>query len=747
MLVARRVASISLLRFAQMQLISQVRKKARRGETLVAGRAAGRALHGCALSSLGMALVLAGCSPAPRDESWSVYGGDEGGQRFSTLSQINTANVSQLQVAWQFDAGEEGGLQASPLVAGQRLFGYTTTQAVFALNAGTGKLIWRFTPDTTSGQPARGMTYWRDGADDRLFVTNVNFLYALDPATGKPIKGFGAGGKIDLRQGLGRDPQQVAVFLTTPGVIYKDLIIVGFRTAENAPAAPGDIRAYDVRTGRLRWSFHTIPHEGEAGSESWPANAWKTAGGVNNWAGMAVDSKRGIVFVPTGSPVFDFYGGDRPGDNLFANSLIALDAATGRRLWHFQAVHHDLWDRDFPSPPTLLTVNHGGRKIDAVAQPSKQGFVFLFDRATGKPLFEIEERAVPASTVPGERASPTQPFPLKPAPFARQHLTEALLTTRTPAAQAAVLAQFRGMQSDGQFVPLNLSRPTVIFPGFDGGAEWGGAAADPQRGILYVNSSDVPWFTKLVPNIARPGAGQGASIYQANCAACHGPERTGSPPDIPSLVGVGSRMFDYELGMTIMRGKGRMPGFPQLSGDDRNALIPYLMSDGKTDAASAAGDRKEVMSTGKAAAKSPYTVAGYNKFVDPDGYPAVKPPWGTLNAIDMNTGEYLWKVPLGEYPELAAKGLKNTGSENYGGPIVTAGRLVFIGATIYDRKFRAFDSQSGKLLWEQKLPFAGTASPVTYSVGGRQFVVIATSGARDHKGPQGARYMAFALPK
>lgn len=687
----------------------------------------------------------------PNDENaarqdWPVYGGNKANQLYSPLAQIDRANVSNLRQAWRFDAGSEGGLQTTPLVVGESIFGYTTDQAAFALNAATGELIWRFEPADRSGQPARGMSYWSDGQRSRLFVTNVNYVYALDPATGKPIADFGKNGRIDLRDDLGRPPEQNAVFLTSPGMVYKDLLIVGFRTSENAPAPPGDIRAYDVKTGKLRWSFHTIPHPGEPGSESWPKDAWKRAGGANNWAGMALDEARGIVFVPTGSPVFDFYGGDRLGNNLYANSLLALDANTGRRLWHFQAVHHDLWDRDFPSPPTLLTVTRNGRRIDAVAQTTKHGFVFLFDRVTGRPLFDIHERAVPASDVPGERASPTQPFPVAPSPFARQRLTEELLTKRTPEAHSAVLEKFRGMRSEGQFVPFSLNRPTIIFPGFDGGAEWGGSAVDPKRGILYVNSNDVPWFTQLVPNIDSPNSGRGQQVYQANCAACHRPDRAGSPPDIPSLEGIGSRMFEYEIGGVLLRGKGRMPGFPQIPEPDRKALLAYLMSNGKEAPAPAAGDRQELSSSGTASKKAPYAVAGYNKFVDPDGYPAVAPPWGTLNAIDMNSGKYLWKIPLGQYPELAAKGLGDTGSENYGGPIVTAGGILFIGATLYDSKFRAFDSQTGRLLWEAKLPYPGNATPITYNAGGRQFVVIATSGAKNRKGPQGAAYVAFALP-
>jgi quinoprotein glucose dehydrogenase len=687
-------------------------------------------------------LLGAAAAPGGKDRDWPVYGGNAAGQRFSPLTQINRDNVGQLEAAWRFDAGV-GGLQVSPLVVGRILYGYTTTQEAIALDASTGKLLWKFSPGAGSQQPVRGMTYWANGADRRLLVSNVNYLYALDPATGRPIASFGKDGRIDLREGLGTDPNANAVFLTTPGTLYKDLIIVGFRTSESAPAAPGAIRAYDVRTGKLRWLFSTIARPGEPGAETWPKDAWRTAGAGNNWAGMTLDERRGIVYVPTGSAVNDFYGEDRAGDNLYTDSLIALDANTGKRLWHFQAVHHDMWDRDFPSPPVLLTVRHDGRPIDAVAQTSKQGFVFLFDRVTGKPLFPIEERPVASSDVPGEHSAPTQPFPLKPAPFARQRLTEDMLTVRTPQAHDAAVSQFRTMRSDGPFTPIGTDRPTIVFPGFDGGAEWGGAAVDPGRGILYINANDVPWSTQLVKNSLSPDAGKGAGIYQAQCAACHGLERKGAPPDIPSLIGVGSRLFPYEIGFTILRGKGRMPGFPQLSEADRNALADFLMT-GRS--AAPAGQGREVASAGVPVKRPDYVMTGYTKFQDPDGYPGVKPPWGTLNAIDMNTGEYLWKVPLGEYPELAAHGMADTGSENYGGPVVTAGGLVMIGATVYDRKLRAFDSRSGKLLWQGILPFAGVATPITYMVGGRQFVVIATSGQRDRKGPQGSAYVAFALP-
>ncbi|WP_068082754.1 outer membrane protein assembly factor BamB family protein [Novosphingobium rosa] len=694
-----------------------------------------------ALSTLGSTLA-ASMLKAGEDAGWAAYGGNAEGQHFSPLTQIDRANVAQLREAWRFDTGP-GGLQTTPLVIGHRLFAYTSNQDAIALDAVTGKLLWRFSPGSGSGQPVRGLVHWQEGTQERLIASNVSSLYALDPATGKPIPTFGENGRIDLSKDLGGDGHDYAVFSTTPPVLCKGLLIVGFRTGETPPAAPGTIRAYDVKTGRLVWRFNTIPHDGEAGAESWPAGAWKTAGAANNWAGMVADEKRGLVFVPTGSAVPDFYGADRLGNNLYANSLIALDARTGKRVWHFQAVHHDLWDRDFPSPPVLLTINRDGRRIDVVAQTTKQGFIFVFDRATGKPVFPIEERPVPGSDVPGERSSPTQPFPLLPAPFARQELTEDLITRRTPQAHDAALAQFRGMRSGGQFTPIGTDRPTVVFPGFDGGAEWGGSAVDPARGILFVNANDVPWYTQMAKSAPPGDAGKGATIYQDQCAVCHGPARQGSPPDIPSLTDVGSRLTPDVIAATIAGGKGRMPGFPQLTAADRTALIEFLQTGKSTPPAAS----REVMSTGTPTKRPAYMMTGYNKFRDVDGYPAVVPPWGTLNAVDLNTGQYLWKVPLGEYPALVAAGMRHTGSENYGGPVVTGSGLLFIGATIFDRKFRAFDSRSGALLWEGELPFAGTATPITYMVDGRQYVAIATSGQRDVKGPQGSAYVVFALPK
>ena len=686
----------------------------------------------------------AGQAPAPQEPSsnaerqrsqqdWPVYGGAPENTHYSSLTQINRANVAQLTIAWSFDTGEEGGLQTSPIIVGGVLYGLTPSQKVFALDAATGKQLWKFDSGVTASQPNRGLAYWSDGKDRRILVGAANFLYALDAASGKPLPDFGTQGRIDLRENLGREPaSSQSIYLTSPGIIYKDLVIVGGRNPETLPAPPGDIRAYDVRTGKLRWSFHTIPHPDEFGYKTWPANAWNTSGAANNWAGMALDPRRGIVYVPTGSAAFDFYGADRVGDDLFANCLIALNAETGERIWHFQGVHHDLWDRDFPSPPTLLTVKRNGKEVDAVAQTSKQGFVYLFDRADGKPLFPIEVRKYPSSTVPGEHASATQPLPARPAPFARQLLTKELLTNRTPEAHQSALEQFLKFRSAGQFVPFSVGIDTVIFPGFDGGAEWGGPAVDPETGIIYINSNDVAWTGALALNT---GKNSPRSIYLSQCGICHGEKMTGSPPALPSLLGVGSRLTGAQIATIIKNGKGRMPGFPNLNQDQISALVDYVTS----------GESKELASAAPLVAMK-YRFTGYHKFLDPEGYPAVAPPWGTLNAIDLNTGEYVWKIPLGEYPELTAQGQTDTGTENYGGPIVTAGGLLFIGATNFDKKLRAYDKSTGQLLWQATLPFSGNATPATYEINGRQFVVIAAGGGKDPKSRSGGVYVAFALP-
>jgi quinoprotein glucose dehydrogenase len=687
-----------------------------------------------------LSLVLAGNG----ERDWPAYGGSNEQTHFSALKQINRENVNKLQVAWTFDSGDAfpgSEMQCNPLIVDGQLYATTPKLRVIALDAATGKLIWAFDPNEgnkVAGKVrSRGLSYWTDGIEKRVFVTARQHLYALDARSGKPIASFGDGGRIDLRENLGRDPRLQSVSMTSPGVVYKDLLITGSIVSEFLPASPGDIRAFDVRTGRLRWSFHTIPHPGEVGYETWPRDAWQYIGGVNNWSGMSLDARRGLVFVPTGSASFDFYGSNRIGDNLFANTVLALKADTGERVWHFQTVRHDLWDRDLPAPPTLLTIRRDGRNIDAVAQITKSGYVFLFERETGKPLFPIEYRKVSTATVDGEQVNGSQPFPIKPPPFARQALTKDIVTVRTPEAHDSVVEGLGKLHSAGQFVPPS-KEGTIIFPGLDGGGEWGGGTWDPETGLFFVNANEMAWVIRLIER--REGAaGTGKALYEENCAGCHGLNMRGSPPEFPSLVGLSSRYSNAEMANLISAGLGRMPR-SQLAADSIQAVVDYVRN-----------GKDLPVTTSSEAGLNPidqkYTIDGYNKFLDPDGYPAIQPPWGTLTAIDLSKGEIVWSIPLGEYPELAAKGMNNTGSENYGGSLATAGGLLFIGATSYDRKFRAFDKRSGRLLWEATLPAPGNATPATYEVNGRQYIVIAAGGGKGRPSESGGSYVAFAVPR
>ncbi|GAB2588946.1 outer membrane protein assembly factor BamB family protein [Spirosoma areae] len=684
--------------------------------------------------------------------NWGEYLGGPDRSHFSALTQITPQNVTNLQIAWTYAAPDSGQIQANPIIIEGVLYGVTPTVQVFALDAATGKELWKFGNPTDSRlSTSRGVTYWSPSPstdrEARILCTVGSLLYALDAKTGKPILSFGQAGHIDLHEGLGEQAKDKFVISNTPGTIFEDLIIMPVRLSEGADAAPGHVRAFNVRTGKLVWTFHTIPQPGEYGYDTWPTATYKNTdvGGANNWSGMAVDRPRGILYVPTGSAAFDFYGGNRNGQNLFANCLLALDARTGKRLWHFQAVHHDIWDRDFPAPPNLLTVTNNGpdgrpRRIDAVAQVTKSGHVFVFDRVSGKPLFPIVETPVPKSDVPGEVSWPTQPFPTRPAPFARQNFEEADLNPHSTE-RDTLLAQFRRSRR-GTFQPLSR-QGTFIFPGLDGGAEWGGAATDPD-GIMYVNSSEAAWLIALndVPKQdALAHLTLGNRLYTVNCSNCHGPERKGSAASgFPSLVNIGKRRDRDYVNKIISQGKGMMPGFTQLSASEKVALVGFLFDDEKIEAVAparpvASGVRKPAV---------PYKISGYTKFTDSKGMSGIAPPWGTLNAIDLNTGEYLWKIPLGEEPELVKKGIRNTGTENYGGPVVTASGLLFIAAT-KDEKFRAFDRKTGKLLWETALPAAGFATPATYQIGEKQYVVIACGGAK-LGAKKGNQYVAFALP-
>lgn len=669
---------------------------------------------------------------AAQNTDWPVYHGNDDHTHYTTLSQISPANVKQLKVAWTFDTkdafpGSE--MQANPIVIDGVLYATTPKMQVIALDAATGAQRWRFDPQNgappTSRIRHRGVVV----TGDRVLFNYRNRLYALDRRTGQPIRTFGDSGWIDLRQGLGRPIEGLSVSASTPGVVHGNLLIMGSTVPEQLPSAPGDIRAFDITTGKQVWSFHTIPHPGEPGFDTWPPDAWKIAGGANAWSGVTLDAKRGMVFAATGSASYDFYGANRLGDNLYANSVIALDANTGQRLWHYQVLKHDLWDRDLPAAPMLVTVQRDGKAVDAVAQITKTGHTFLFDRVTGAPLFPIEERAMPKLALPGEQTSPSQPFPVSPPPFARQQLTRNDLTRRTPAAYRAALKTFNEYNTPHPFTAPN-GKGIIIYPGVDGGGEWGGPAFDPQTGLMYVNSNEMAWLLKLVPR-------SDASLYGANCAGCHGARRQGSALG-PSLLGIASRRSREQIAQMVREGTGRMPGFgAAMDGGAINDIVNYLVT-GKdeTKAKVAAAPNPYAL---------PYRTAYFDIFLDHEGYPGVKTPWGTLNAIDLNKGTIAWSIPFGEYPKLAAKGVKNTGTDSYGGAIVTENGLLIIAATTYDNKIRAFDKTNGTLLWEATLPFAGNATPSTYMVNGKQYLVIACGGGKNGA-PSGGVYVAFALP-
>ncbi len=665
-----------------------------------------------------------------RSADWPVYGGSEEHTHYTTLGQISPANVKRLKVAWTYDtkdsfAGSE--MQANPIVIDGVMYATTPKLHVIALNAATGVPIWRFDPNNGAPPASRFRHRGVVVTGDRVIFNYRNRLYALNRKTGRPITTFGDSGWVDLRQGLGRPVEGLSVSASTPGVVFEDLLIIGSSVPEALPSAPGDIRAFDINTGKLRWSFHTIPHPGEPGYETWPPDAWKIAGGANAWAGVTLDTKRGMVFAATGSASYDFYGANRLGDNLYANSVLALDARTGKYVWHYQVLKHDLWDRDLPAAPALVTITRGGRKIDAVAQITKTGHTWLFERENGTPLFPVEERAMPSIALGDDKPAASQFFPTMPAPFARQQLTQRDLTNRTPAARASALKIFNEYKTGHPYDAPN-TRGTIVYPGVDGGGEWGGPAYDPTTGLLYVNSNEMAWLLKLVPRSDK-------SLYAANCAGCHGEKLQGSAAG-PTLMDIAKRRSKEQLATIIREGTGRMPAFgTALEGAAVNDIVNYLLT-GKDNSAALVGTTPYML---------PYRTAFFDIFLDHEGYPGIKPPWGTLNAIDLNAGTIKWSIPFGEYPKLAAKGIKNTGTDNYGGAIVTENGLLIIAATTYDNKIRAYDKSNGRLLWEAKLPAAGNATPSTYMVDGKQYLVIACGGGKNGA-PSGGTYVAFALP-
>lgn len=682
-------------------------------------------------------------------KDWPVYLGGEHSNQYSPLTQINKSNVTGLKVAWEYHTGDMGKrndtqIQCNPIVVDGVMYGTSPKLKIFALNAATGDELWVYNPQINTNfamNVNRGVTYWTDGKDVRIFFTAGPYLYAVNAKTGKLVRDFALMGQASLKSMLGPRAQRLYVVATSPGIIYKDLLIIGTRVSEDMHAAPGYIRAYDVRTGKVRWTFHTIPKPGEFGYETWPEDAYKRTGGANSWAGMSLDSRRGIVYIPTGSAAFDFYGGNRKGENLFANCILALDAETGERIWHYQTVHHDIWDRDLPAPPNLVQVVHNGRAIDAVAQITKSGFVFLLERDTGKPLFPIEERSFQPSTLFGEEAWPTQPIPVKPPPYIRQKFTMDDVTDISEDAHNYVAGILYNIRYGEPFIPPSREG-TLIFPGFDGGGEWGGAAA--HDGILYVNANVMPWILTMVDIMSDEMMSQkslGERTYMMYCSMCHGPERLGDPSGTyPSLVNVKDTLNVNEISQIVHDGKGFMPSYSYVGDKDIDAVIGFLLGSEKKEEP---GTKPEEIKKVYDQLEVPYTFTGYHRFFDPYGYPAIKPPWGTLTALDLNKGELLWQVPLGEIDSLTARGIPKTGTENYGGPVVTAGGIIFIAAS-KDEHIRAFDKDTGEELWKFKLPAGGYATPAVYEVNGKEYVVIACGGGKLGT-RSGDSYMAFAL--
>lgn len=675
---------------------------------------------------------------------WSEYGGSEDAARYSSLSQIDRDNVSSLEVAWTYhtgDASERSQIQCQPIVVNGFLYGTTPTLNVFALDAGTGAEVWRFDPfEVLGGENSwagtnRGVSYWEDGEDKRILFGAGNWLLAVDALSGLPILGFGDQGKVDLRKDLDTEIEDFLIVANAPGVVYQDLLIIGMRLSEGLDAAPGHIRAYNVRTGMREWIFHTIPQEGQYGYDTWDPKTVKQIGGANNWAGMTLDRLRGIVYVPTGSATYDFWGGYRQGDNLFSNSVLALDAKTGRRIWHFQAIHHDVWDRDFPANPNLIRIQKDGKSIDAVAQISKQGYVYVLDRQTGVPIWPIVETVVTQSSLPGEVTSITQPIPSLPEPFMNLVFEEKDILNLTPDWEADIRNQLLNAKMGDTWLPPNADHPIVLFPGMDGGAEWGGASFDPTTQTLYINSNQIPWIIKMTANSKFEEVGQ--SVYTNYCGTCHGLDRRGNSSAIPGLLDLSRRYTPDSLRLLLQKGRGAMPAFGHISSEDQMILIDYLLG-----TAEANGDKNEMISQ-KSRLYPRYYMNGYQKLTTRDGIYGSNPPWGLLTAMDMNTGKKKWQVTLGEIDSLSAKGFDPTGTENYGGPVVTAGGILFIAAT-KDEKIRAFDKETGKILWEAKLPASGHATPAIYEQNGKQFLVIACGGGKGTK--SGDVYMAFSLP-
>lgn len=718
-----------------------------------------------------LALVGAALAEQPYTGSSDHLGGRDSAQ-YSALAQIDRTNVARLQQVWFYPSGDNGFRYGfNPIVIDGVIYLLGLHNAVTALDAATGNKIWEHDLGVEKTNVThRGVAYWenKERTDRRVLFAAGDHLQALDARTGTPVLSFGDNGRVNLRVGLGRDPDTIRrVQSGDPGRVFENLIILGSAPGEGYESPPGDLRAYDTRTGKLVWTFHTVPHPGEPGYETWPPDAWKYVGGTNTWGEISVDEQRGIAYFPLGSPTYDFYGADRKGANLYSDCLLALDARTGKYLWHYQMVHHDLWDYDAVAAPKLLTIKHDGKNVDVVAQTTKHGFLFVFDRVTGKPIWPVGERPVPKSDVPGEESWPTQPFPTAPPPFSRQKFTADdvnphMLDPKEFAKFRDAVASARNL---GLFTPPAFVN-TMEIPGNNGGANWGSTAIDPKRGWLYVASKEYPSMLKLEERptsagnfgVSDPPAQVGRAVYMANCRQCHNIDLSGQMPEVPPLTGIVSKLGAHQVEKVVRNGQGQMPGFDKLSDLEVDRLITFL----KAPAAASAGPPmpprdppKPVLTSGNP--KRYWT--GYNYMNATDGFPAIKPPFWTLTAYDLNEGKLKWQIPVGEVPALAARGIHNTGSiPTRGGPVVTAGGLVFAPSQS-DKTLYAYDSATGKTLWAKQLPAAPEGVPAIYEIGGRQFVVMCardTDEARTRPGQpappvdpnkkvvQG--YYAFALP-
>ena len=696
-------------------------------------------------------------------KNFPVYGGDKAGNRYSPLDQITKENVNNLQVVWMYDtrqtdttnekSGHPRPIQCQPIVIDGILYGTTSKLKLFALNAATGEELWKFSPGI-DGYANRGVMYWEDGGDKRIFYTVESNLYAVNAETGELVTSFGNNGIVDLHtgldEGISKDVSKLRVRATSPGIIYNNTLVIGSAVSESGDGAPGSVRAFNVITGDLEWVFHTIPHPGEQGYETWPPNAYQESGGANSWSGMVLDDRDGVVFFGTGSPSADFYGGNREGKNLFSDCIVALNVKDGSLKWYFQTVHHDLWDRDIPQPPNLTTINKDGKKLKVVVQATKDGLVYVLDQETGKSIFPIEERPVPTNGLPGEHPWPTQKYPEKPLPFSRQVYTEDDISNISPESEAYTRKIFEHYRTDNKWAPPS-KEGTLLF-GYSGGAEWGGNAID-QNGILYQPSNDNPWITEMEENTGstqkEDKVYSGKDLFATNCAACHGLDKKGNGSDFPDISNVKDTYPRKDVANLLLNGGIRMPSFRHLSENERNSILDYLYSEEtRPDVFREAHDKPNtaISETDKNifGFQPLYDKKQWTKVFDQEGYPGVKPPWGTMSAIDLSTGEYLWKVPVGEFPELTKRGIPITGTEIYGGPIVTGSNLIFIAGT-RDEKIRALDKKTGKVVWEYQLPAAGFATPITYEVNGKQYIAIAAAGGTRGLKP-GNNYIAFALP-